>query len=104
MKKFSPPQRFLFLSLVLFLVMVCTAVFNKEGILTVYRFQGDLAELKENNRRLMDENLTLRREIEELKTDPYVIEKIAREKLNLVKPGEKVYQLVRENGQVSIHP
>jgi cell division protein FtsB len=40
----------------------------------------------------------IRREIKALKSNPLAIEKIAREKLNLVKPGETVYQIVRNNG------
>ena len=34
-------------------------------------------------------------EISDLKSDPYAIEKIAREKLNLTKPGDRVYHIVK---------
>ncbi|MBT5257275.1 MAG: septum formation initiator family protein, partial [Nitrospina sp.] len=36
----------------------------------------------------------LRFEIEALKSDPLSIEVLAREKLNMVRPGETVYQIV----------
>jgi cell division protein FtsB len=36
-------------------------------------------------------------EIKVLKSDPYEIEKIAREKLNLIKPGDQVYRIIQSN-------
>lgn len=37
-------------------------------------------------------NARLRREENDLKTDPNYVEKVAREKLGLVKPGELIYK------------
>jgi cell division protein FtsB len=37
-------------------------------------------------------NARLRREENDLKTDPNYVEKVAREKLGLVKPGELIYR------------
>ena len=47
-------------------------------------------------------NEKLRLEIIGLKSDPYEIEKIAREKLNLVKTGDKVYHIVHTHKLVTL--
>ena len=82
-----------------FFVMILVAIFHKDGILTVNEFKEEQNKLRENNESLARENKQLAQEIHELKTDPFAIEKIAREKLNLVRPGETVYQLVREKNE-----
>ena len=99
----SKSYRFLATILVFFFVMVMVAVFHKDGILTVNEFKDEQRKLKEANVALSQENRRIATEIEELKSDPFAIEKVAREKLNLVKPGETGYQLVREKNE-SLHP
>ena len=49
---------------------------------------------KEENKELRRQNDLLQEEIISLKSDPYAIEKIAREKLNLAKSGDQVYRIV----------
>ncbi|OGW15471.1 MAG: hypothetical protein A3K09_02975 [Nitrospinae bacterium RIFCSPLOWO2_12_FULL_47_7] len=89
-----------------FVVMIMVAVFHKDGILTVNDFKEEQRKLKESNVTLEQENQRIALEIEELKTEPFAIEKLAREKLNLVKPGETVYQIVREKNETPtlVHP
>ena len=96
MKDLSATQRNLIMSGVLFLAMIGLAVFNEDGILTVFKFQDEMNALELRNTALKKENSRLKLEIERLKTDPFAIEKIAREKLNLVKPQELVYQIVHQ--------
>lgn len=96
MKDLSATQRNLIMSGILFLAIIGLAVFNEDGILTVYKFQEELNTLELRNTTLKEENSLLKLEIERLKTDPFAIEKIAREKLNLVKPQELVYQIVHQ--------
>lgn len=94
--KLTKTQSFFLMVFALFFVMVLVAVFHKDGILTVNEFREEQSKLVADNQALAQENRRLAEEIEELKSDPFAIEKIAREKLNLVRPGETVYQLVRE--------
>lgn len=96
MKKISKTRKIILLSSALFLVMTLVAIFHEEGALTVYDFNKELAQIKADNEQLRQENQRLIGEIQALKTDPFAVEKIAREKLNLVKPGEIVYQIIRE--------
>ena len=96
MKKNNKAQTTLILSLVLFVVMILAAVFSDKGVVTVYDFQGELNQLKDHNSGLEQENARLKKEIKALKTEPLAVEKVAREKLQLVKPGDVVYQIVPE--------
>ena len=77
--------------------MVLIAIFSDGGILAVLEFKQDLLSIKNENQRLKNENLKIRREVKALKSYPYPIEKVAREILNLAKPGEIIYQIVRES-------
>ena len=90
-------QQILTLSLAFFVLLILTAFFHDEGIFTVFKLQDQMTEMKESNKSLGAQNLKIRKEIEASKSNPLAIEKIAREKLNLVKPGETVYQIVRKN-------
>ena len=94
MKKLSLYQQIILLSVTFFLLMILVAVFREDGILTVYEFDEELVEFQLKNDTLQKENRFLRRDIDALKSDPFAIEILAREKLNLVRPGETVYQLV----------
>ena len=71
------------------------AVFHENGILKAYHLEQEQHEMKNENSDLRGKNNNLRSEIVALKSDPYEIEKIAREKLNLIKPGDQVYHIVQ---------
>lgn len=97
-------QRILAMIFSFFFVMILVAIFHKDGILTVNGYKEEQEKLRASNATLARENKQLAEEIHELKTDPFAIEKIAREKLNLVRPGETVYQLVREKNETLSPP
>lgn len=90
-------HQILTLSLAFFVFLILAAFFHDEGILTVFKLQDQMAEMRESNKALSAKNAKIHKETEALKSNPLAIEKIAREKLNLVKPGETVYQIVRKN-------
>ena len=94
--KWTKAQKTLALGLVLILAMVLAAVFSDKGFMNVYDFTEELNYLKKTNATLAQENARIQKEIDALKSDPYAVEMLARDKLNLVKPGETVYQIVRE--------
>lgn len=104
MKNLTSAQRTLMMSVVLFLAMIGLAVFNEDGILTAHKFQKELDTLEQRNKLLQEENSRIKLKIERLKTDPFAIEMIAREKLNLVRPQEIVYQIVHEPQDPETHP
>ncbi|MBQ6554361.1 MAG: septum formation initiator family protein [Firmicutes bacterium] len=56
----------------------------------LYEYKSQLAQAKKEQQQAVDKNLSLMYEITYQDTDAY-IEKVARERLNLVKPNEIVY-------------
>ena len=94
MKKLNLYQKIILLSVTFCLLVILVAVFHEDGILTVNNFDRELIEFKAQNDVLKKKNRLLRSEIDVLKSDPFAVEILAREKLNLVRPGETVYQLV----------
>ena len=74
----------------LFLIMVVTSVFGKKGVMEINRTRQKLAELQAEARNLKQDKARLEAEIHELETNPRAVEKAARERLWLIKPGEKV--------------
>lgn len=95
--KWTKAQKTLALGLVFIAVMGMAAVFSNKGFMNVYDFTEELDYLKKRNTTLVEENAHIQKEIAALKSDPYAVEMLARDKLNLVKPGEIVYQIVRES-------
>ena len=70
--------------------MLLLAVFDEKGALQVHAQARKLSAIESEIRKLDSENQQLTTEIQALRTDPTAIEKLAREELKLVKPGEVV--------------
>lgn len=104
MHTFSRSKKILLLSVMFFFLMMVVALFHEDGILRVYNFQEELTLLNQSNERLKEENINLRQDIAALKSESYAVEKIAREKLRLLKPGEMVYHIVSHENNSSVLP
>ena len=104
MPKRSRYHKIFLLSLSFFLLLVLMAIFHENGILNAYQLEQDQFKIKQENENLRNKNEKLRLEIAGLKSDPYEIEKIAREKLNLIKPGDQVYHIVPTQKYLSSLP
>jgi cell division protein FtsB len=76
-------------------ILVLIAVFGDNGVLALRRLRGEMDTLVREVRALEAENERLSRAIVELQEDPAVIERIAREELGLVRPGERVLRFPR---------
>jgi cell division protein FtsB len=96
----SRHQKVLLLSLGFFLLLVLMAVFHENGILNAYHSEQKQIKMKNENESLQAKNDELRLEITALKSDSYEIEKIAREKLSLIKPGDQVYHIVQSKNML----
>ena|SRR5690242_10932789 len=68
-------------------------LFGAHGFLAMRRAQNQIAELRTQIDKLNSENETLALQINRLKTDPKIIEKIARDEMMLQRPGEHVFKL-----------
>ena len=103
MTESSRYQKVLLLSLGFFLLLVLMAIFHENGILNAYYLEQEQVKARSENESLRTRNDKLRLEIRALKSDSYEIEKIAREKLNLIKPDDQVYHIVQSNNLLN-HP
>jgi cell division protein FtsB len=74
----------------LLVIMIVTALFGKKGVMELRRSRRILARQAETLRALDEEKARLEAEILRLERDPRAVEKLAREKLGLAAPGEKV--------------
>jgi len=76
-------------------VLLGAAVFGENGVLHLRRLRTDIETLHRDVQALEVENERLSRAIAELRSDPAAIERIAREDLGLVRPGERVLRFPR---------
>jgi cell division protein FtsB len=70
--------------------MLLLAIFNDKGAMAAYARSLKLDAMNKENAAIEEQNKQLRRENKALEDDPAAIEKIAREQLGLVKPGEVI--------------
>jgi cell division protein FtsB len=91
--RLSLPQRwpiYLIGSLIVLLSLV--TIVGERGALHLWRLRGEKSRLDEQNYRLQKENESLRRRVHGIRNDDDYLEKVTREELNLVRPGEIVYR------------
>ncbi len=67
-------------------------ILGERGAIHLWRLRGEKEKLDAQNYRLHNENEALRRRITRLRSDDSYLETIAREELNLVRPGEVIYR------------
>jgi len=80
--------------LALFIVaLVVHDVFGAHGFIAMRRTQSEIQRVKDDLDRLNKENLELGDQVRALKSDPRLIEKIAREDLQRAKPGEIIIRI-----------
>ena len=70
--------------------MLLLAIFNEKGAIEVRARAEKLTAIQSEISKIDGENKQLTTEIQALRSDPNAIEKLAREELKLVKPGEIV--------------
>jgi cell division protein FtsL len=73
-----------------FLIILGFIFYSFAGqMVEMYNVQGEMKNIKAQMQELQAKNVELRKQVEQLSSDAY-IEREAREKLGLVKPGEKI--------------
>jgi cell division protein FtsB len=91
--RFSLPRRwpiYLISSLIALLALV--TIVGERGALHLWRLLGEKNRLDEQNYLLQKENELLRQRVSRIRSDDDYLEKVAREELNLARPGEVVYR------------
>jgi cell division protein FtsB len=81
---------YLFGSLTVLLSLV--TIVGERGALHLWRLRGEKNRLDAQNYRLQKENGALRERISRIRNDKQYLEKLAREELNMVRPGEVIYR------------
>lgn len=81
------------LGCLLFLLFCLHQILGDNGYLALRARQREVRQLENEVRRLAEENQRLDREVNRLRNDPRAIERVAREEMKLVRPGEVIYTL-----------
>ncbi|RMG10784.1 MAG: septum formation initiator family protein [Deltaproteobacteria bacterium] len=80
------------------LVLAAASAFSEGGLPRVQRLEAEVARIEALNASLEQENAGLLLEIQALRSDDAAIERVAREELGLVRPGEIVFRFVPAAG------
>ncbi|MDC0878319.1 septum formation initiator family protein [Candidatus Marinimicrobia bacterium] len=68
-------------------------LFSDRGFITLWNLKKEKIEIQEDINSLRQQIASLEKEAEKLEFDEKYIEKIAREKFRMSKPGEKVFKV-----------
>jgi len=71
--------------------LLSTQVFGEYGFLKLRAQMKELSRLEQEVSRQKEENQRLEERVHKLRTDADTIEKVAREEMKLVRPGEVIY-------------
>jgi cell division protein FtsB len=82
------------LTKIIIVILILGVFLTYPGYLDLRKSNREVAGLARKVRRLEESNANLRVEIQALRKDPFSIEKAARAKLGLIKPGEIIYKIV----------
>jgi len=65
------------------------------GLINLWSAKKKIKNLETRIESIQKENAVLNEKIKSLKTDPFEIEKVARERYGYLKPGERVYRFIK---------
>jgi cell division protein FtsB len=85
-------------TVVLAVLAISLAAYGGQSLTRVWALKKEVESLEREVGALRADTARLTAEVDRLRTDPEYIEQIAREKLGLVKPGERVYKLPPASG------
>ncbi len=82
---------FVVLGILLAAYIIVSCIFGEMGLIKYYRMKVRSNALTNEIAALKRDNAKLRQHVHSLKNDPLYVERIARDKLGLARPGEIVY-------------
>ena len=94
-----PYRRALILLAIALSVLAGNAIFGEGGLRVLLEARRENQGLEQEIERLEEENRQLEGEIQGLRSDPAAIEKLAREQMQMAKPGEIIFTLPDDQGQ-----
>ena len=95
-KSILAPQRHLYKGIVflIFFSFTMVFIFGDHGLLKLYNIKNERKEIQKKISQLREEKEILKNEKSKIENDLDYIEKIAREKYKMVKPGEKIFKVI----------
>ena len=81
------------------MAMLVHDIFGRHGFLAMRQKKREILEVQANIDRLNKENQQLASDIADLRSNPQAIESIARDELNLAKPGEYIIKIPQASPQ-----
>ncbi|HEV2287678.1 MAG TPA: septum formation initiator family protein [Candidatus Acidoferrales bacterium] len=88
-----------------FFLLLLQDIFGTHGLMAMHRSKAQIQEVQAQIAQLDKENADLEQHIKDLKTDPAAIEKIARDRMGLARPGELIFRMPdAKGGQTSSTP
>jgi cell division protein FtsB len=88
----------IYLIAALIVLLSLVTLVGERGALHLWRLRGEKHRLDEQNYRLQKENESLRQRVHRIGQDDDYLEKLAREELNMVRPGDIVYRFQTGQG------
>ena len=95
MKSFLSLTNILMVALVIGCISLL--VFSDRGLINLWSLKKEKLEIQNEINNLRNQIAIIEKEEEKLKFDEKYIEKIAREKFKMVKPGERAFKIVDED-------
>jgi cell division protein FtsB len=80
-------------AIVVLVLCAVSAVIGSGGVVHLRRLQAQQAQVEATAFNLAQRNARMREHLQRLETDDAYLEKIARERLGWIKPGELVYRV-----------
>ena len=84
---------------IILMILVQLFVLRDEGLYSLLRLKQDIRDMEARIHRLEVEKAELESERDRLLNDPDYLERIARERFRMAKPGEKVFHVIIESKQ-----
>ena len=101
MKFLLSPRWPLYLLSSLILLLSLVTVIGDRGALHLWRLRGEKIRIDAQNYLMQRKNEDLRQRIARVKHDNHYLETLAREELNMVRPGEIVYRFSKSESHPS---
>ena len=76
-----------------FCLLLLQDIFGAHGLMAMHRSKAQIEAIQTKIDKLDQENRDLQQRIQNLKTDPSAVEKIARDRMGLARPGELIFSL-----------
>ena len=95
-KSILAPKKQLFKGMVflIFFSLTIVFIFGDHGVLKLYKIKNERKAIQKKIAELREEKEKLKSEKSRIENDLDYIEKIAREKYKMVKPGEKIFKVM----------